>query len=332
MAKAAYISAGEIFDDRVGRNFKYTNKSDLIHTNLMYYMNDDDQRVSICEFWNANEAHHKRKDATVAREFEIALPNVLSEQENVKLAQKIAKEIVIRHGVAAHYAVHRGRQKETPDQQNMHVHILCSSSGYSVKEGFGKKCKSLDPNDCKRAGEPTPAEYWRERVATIINEELEAKGIQDRVDHRSNADRGITRPPQLHLGPAAAAMQRKHLETRLRAKNWSQQREWQQLERARERLRFLDQEIATSQTKLDEVILLQRQKPAKKVLPMKGYSGKTKAQVETEKAVEAMTETVTSMFKMPDPDDAMAVFRERVRERKKLKEREQRKTGPGMNM
>ena len=332
MAKAAYISANEIFDERIGRNFKYTNKSDLIYTNLMYYMNDDDQRVSICDFWNANEKHHKRKDATVAREFEIALPNILSDQENVKLAQKIAKEIVTRHGVAAHYAVHRGRQKETPDQQNMHVHILCSSSGYSVREGFGKKCKSLDPNDCRRAGEPTPAEYWKERVATIINEELAAKGIEDRVDHRSNADRGISRPPQIHLGPAAAAMERKRIQTRLRAKNWQEQRQWQQLERATRNLNFLNREIEKTQTELDELVILQRQKPAKKVLPMKGYSGKTKAQVETEKAVEAMTETVTSMFKMPDPDDAMAVFRDRVRERKRLKEQKQRKTGPGMDM
>src|SRR3546814_21162581 len=51
--------------------------------------------------WNAAELAETRKNATVAREYEIALPVELSADERRELALGLAREISERHGVAA---------------------------------------------------------------------------------------------------------------------------------------------------------------------------------------------------------------------------------------
>src|SRR3546814_20140605 len=50
--------------------------------------------------WNAAELAETRKNATVAREYEIALPVELSADERRELALGLAREISERHGVA----------------------------------------------------------------------------------------------------------------------------------------------------------------------------------------------------------------------------------------
>ena len=41
----------------------------------------------------------------------------------------------------------------------------------------------------------------RKVCADVINKHLAANGFDQRVDHRSNADRGLPPPTQRHLGP-----------------------------------------------------------------------------------------------------------------------------------
>lgn len=54
---------------------------------------------------------------------------------------------------------------------------------------------------------------WRERLSRMQNEQLEAIGSEDRVDHRSYAARGIGQVPTLHEGPTV-----RHVETKAQAR------------------------------------------------------------------------------------------------------------------
>src|SRR3546814_17765125 len=56
--------------------------------------------------WNAAELAETRKNATVAREYEIALPVELSADERRELALGLAREISGRHGVAGDVSIH----------------------------------------------------------------------------------------------------------------------------------------------------------------------------------------------------------------------------------
>lgn len=58
-------------------------------------------------------------------------------------------------------------------------------------------------------------ESWRENWAKSINAALDKKGITERVDHRSNIDRGIDELPTIHEGPAVREMEKRGIRTEL---------------------------------------------------------------------------------------------------------------------
>ena len=68
-------------------------------------------------------------------------------------------------------------------------------------------CKRKSRNPEKRQvnsvdwSEQTKAEEWRGAAAKLINDSLEAAGLDVRVDHRSYERQGIDRLPTKHLGP-----------------------------------------------------------------------------------------------------------------------------------
>ena len=54
---------------------------------------------------------------------------------------------------------------------------------------------------------------WRQAWADISNEFLERAGSAERIDHRSNAERGIDELPTVHMGVAACQMEKKGIAT-----------------------------------------------------------------------------------------------------------------------
>ena len=56
--------------------------------------------------WNAAEAAEKRKDAKVAREYELALPAELDAGQRRDLVRAFAEDICDRYGVAVDAAIH----------------------------------------------------------------------------------------------------------------------------------------------------------------------------------------------------------------------------------
>ena len=50
---------------------------------------------------------------------------------------------------------------------------------------------------------------WRKAWADISNAYLERAGSPERIDHRSNAERGIDELPTVHMGVAACQMEKK---------------------------------------------------------------------------------------------------------------------------
>jgi len=66
---------------------------------------------------------------------------------------------------------------------------------------------------CDQWNSPENLNQWREFWSQKVNRELEIKNIPNRVDHRSLKDQGIKREPQIHVGPHAAAMEKRGIPT-----------------------------------------------------------------------------------------------------------------------
>ena len=201
-AAAAYRAGVEIADERTGEIHDYTRKGGVESAELVLPAGAPEWAADRAALWNAAEQAETRKNSTVAREFEIALPEELSPAERQRLARDLAREIVERHGCAADVAIHAPGKEG--DNRNHHAHILLSTRRLGP-EGFTEKTRELDD---QKTG-PQIVTQWRERFASLQNERLREAGIEARVDHRTLEAQGIDREPTRHLGPAATGYERR---------------------------------------------------------------------------------------------------------------------------
>ncbi|MYM72195.1 MobA/MobL family protein [Duganella sp. FT109W] len=203
-AAAAYRAAEKIVDQRTGLVHDFTRKRGVEHTELVL---PGGTHASRTDFWNRVETHHKRGDAVLAREVEIALPDELTKDERRTLATAFARELADRYKVAADVAVHAPSREG--DERNHHAHIMLSACSVGEDGTLGKKAVELDPIHCQRHGLGNMADRERARWEEIVNVQLERAGHAARVDHRSLQAQGIDRVPTSHLGPAVAGMKRR---------------------------------------------------------------------------------------------------------------------------
>jgi hypothetical protein len=205
-AAAAYRSGTKIHCEREGKTFDYTKKGGVenrwIHTPEYAPVWATDRE----QLWNAVELAETRKNSTVAREFEVALPDELDKYQRAQLVHSFVQEIVERHQCAVDVAIHAPSREG--DERNHHAHILMSTRRID-HTGFTEKTRELDE---KKSGEVL---YWREQWATHCNQALELAGYNERVDHRSLEAQGIDREPTIHLGVEATALERRNKRTSL---------------------------------------------------------------------------------------------------------------------
>ena len=199
-AAAAYRSGCVISDFRTGEIFDYRRKRGVVSAYLVLPSNAPEWASDRAALWNAAETAETRKNSTVAREFEIALPEELSADERKRLALNFAREIVARHGCAADVAIHS--PAKNGDHRNHHAHILCSTRRLT-SQGFGEKTRELDER------KSLEIVRWRKRFAEIQNAFLRESGSAYAVDHRSLEARGIRRQPTAHNGAVVTAILRR---------------------------------------------------------------------------------------------------------------------------
>ena len=207
---AAYRSGARITDERTGTIHDYRRRRGVEATFLLLPANAPDWASDRARLWNAAELAETRKNSTVAREFEIALPAELDPEQRQRLAADFARELVLRHGCAADVAIHRpGRDG---DRRNHHAHVLLTTRRLTAA-GFTEKTRELDDLKTGEIGR------WRERFADLQNARLREAGSEARVDHRSLEAQGNDREATIHLGPTATALERRGVPTRLGESN-----------------------------------------------------------------------------------------------------------------
>ena len=203
-AAAAYRAAERIVDERTGEIHDYTRKGGVVASEVIL---PGGGTMARADLWNSVETHHKRSDATVAREFVVALPAELDADQRQDLARRYARELAERYRVAVDVNVHAPGKEG--DQRNHHAHILLSACYANTWGKLGKKAVELDPIHCQRHGLANVVEVERERWEQLANQALEKAGQEARIDHRSLEAQGITdRAPGVHLGPTATAIER----------------------------------------------------------------------------------------------------------------------------
>lgn len=200
-ASVAYRDGEKIKDERTGETFDYTRRDGVEFAGNIV-PDGVTRKYTTAELWNAAEQSEKRVNSSVGREYVVALPVELSQRERQNIAADFAAYLVDTYGVAANVAVHL--PGKNGDERNYHAHIM-TSTRVLTPEGFGAKTRVLDD----KATRATEVKRIREKWAELGNQYLERAGSERRMNPRSFAARGIEREPEIHLGPAASAIERR---------------------------------------------------------------------------------------------------------------------------
>jgi hypothetical protein len=214
-AAAAYRAGVEITDTRTGEVHDYTRKRGIVSADLILPAGAPEWAADRSALWNAAEHAERRKDACVAREYEVALPSELPAEARRQLALDFAQEMADREGCAVDVAIHE--PSKGGDNRNHHAHIMRTTRKVEA-EGLGAKL------DTEKAGRSRTAdlEAVRARWAELTNERLRQHGIEATVDHRSLKAQGIDREPTQHLGPTATAIERRTGQTSRKRQDFDQ--------------------------------------------------------------------------------------------------------------
>ena len=229
LSKAAYRSGDRLHDEKRDLAFDYRSRShETVQTGIIApdgspawlvtnEAKDGPERKEQAKLrellWNNIEAAEKRKDSQLSREFELALPIELSEEQRLEVLREWCQSEIVSKGFVVDYAIHRSK-----DGNNPHAHVLCTMRPVDAESetGFGKKpdmAGKFTGRGIVGDGAKADLNDWRETWATAQNKALEAAGSDARVDHRTLEAQGIERVAGTHVGVSASAMEKKGMAT-----------------------------------------------------------------------------------------------------------------------
>ena len=139
---AAYRSGTRLTNERDGVTHDYTRRGGVLRdASFIVAPSGAEWAQDRAALWNAAERAETRKNSTVAREYELALPAELDGEGRARLAREFAAAVVARFGVVADVALHEpGREG---DQRNHHAHVL-TTTRQAGPDGLGAKTRELD--------------------------------------------------------------------------------------------------------------------------------------------------------------------------------------------
>ena len=202
VAAAAYRS-GTVLIDPFGETFDYSKKQGVTDTRI--FVPDGCPTIERQKLWRLAEQTDKRKNSCLAREADIALPLELTRGEKIQVAAQFSRWLSREYGVAVDCCHHAGGKND--EHENPHIHVMWTTRRYLPDGNLGAKTRELD--DLKTRKEHL--KRIRCKWAEVCNEFLQKYGTS--IDARSFEEQGIERLPQIHVGPAASAMERRGIDT-----------------------------------------------------------------------------------------------------------------------
>ena len=226
VAAAAYRSGEKIANEWDGETHDFTRKRGVVHTEIMLPPHAPPSFSDRAALWNSVELYEKAGNAQFAREIDAALPIELSREEQIRLVREYCSSQFVSRGMCVDFAIH------DTDNGNPHCHIMLTMRPLNECGAWAAKSKKeydLDENgerirllsgrykthkvDLTGWNDKGNALLWRKAWADISNAYLERAGSPERIDHRSNAERGIDEIPTVHMGVAACQMEKKGIVT-----------------------------------------------------------------------------------------------------------------------
>lgn len=239
VACAAYRAGEKLYCEETNEYKNFDRKQHITYKAIMLPPNAPREYADRQTLWNAVQKIEKNKNAQLCRELNIALPIELTQEEQIKVMQEFLEPLVDR-GMIADMAIHEIKG-------NPHAHVMLTMRAMDeqgkwlpkkvkkyVLDENGNKIPELDKKGIQKK-EKNGKKIWKyETVSTtdwdnkdLINDMRESWAKvcnkyltpDKHIDHRSYKDRGLDIQPTVHLGVAAAALERRGIRTERGNKN-----------------------------------------------------------------------------------------------------------------
>lgn len=172
VAAAAYRHGEKLTDEHTGEIHDYSKKKGISDSVILIPESADRNFLMPAYLWNTIEKSEKRKDAQLAREFNIALPVEMTDEQKKALAIDFCQEHFVKNGMIADIAFHK------LDSDNPHFHVMLTTRSLTPDgSGFGQKVREWNSKE--------QLEGWRKSWADTANEHMQKAGIDAHIDHRS---------------------------------------------------------------------------------------------------------------------------------------------------
>ena len=208
-ASAAYIERAEEY------SLEPDAAAELVYTESGHMPEWADAEAGGVAYWDAADLY-ERNNGRLYKSVEIALPLALDADQKRELAVGFAHHLTDAEQLPYTLAIHAGKG------ENPHCHLMISErtnddierspatwfKRYNAAEpeaGGAQKSTALKPKDWLLETRAV----WAEQT----NQALELAGHEIRIDHRSLEAQGIDRLPGIHLGPAAAALEQRGIQS-----------------------------------------------------------------------------------------------------------------------
>jgi hypothetical protein len=164
-------------------------------------------------YWDSADLY-ERANGRLYISADFALPVGLDAEDQSALASAFAHELTDDEQLPYTLAVHSGRDANG-QEHNPHAHLMISErQNDGIERDPDQWFRRANSSDPDRGGAPKSRtfhgrewmEHARERWAELTNQRLQARGREERVDHRSYERQGVDREPGAHYGPAGAHM------------------------------------------------------------------------------------------------------------------------------
>jgi len=249
VACSAYRSGEKLIDERQGKEQDYTRKTGVEFTKIYAPKNTNPELLDRNQLWNAVEKVERRKDANLAREFEIAFPHELNKEQRERMLNDLCQELVKRHSVIVDAAIHAPHTQSGSDERNYHAHIMFTGRQIDPETGDFAKKRNRDFN---KENSSQTVNQWRETFADITNQNLARAGYLTEVDHRSYADQDNGLQATVHEGSKVTQLRRQGIDTEISLKNDLIKQQNAENQRLPEILKGLEQEIRLTESKIDK--------------------------------------------------------------------------------
>lgn len=230
-ASLAYIAASKVYEERTQQTYSYGRKERVIKVATLLPDGAPSSFADAAQLFNSIENYEQASNARTAVKIVVALPRELSLKESDEILTDFIRTSLCAHGYCATYAIHNDKEDNNP-----HAHILVANRQINKKGQWSSKRKmeyvldekgeripiidkktglqKVDKRNRKQwkrvSAEQNPIDKkdflisLRKSWADECNKHLSQ---EDRIDHRSNAARGIDDIPTIHEGYAARAIE-----------------------------------------------------------------------------------------------------------------------------